>query len=165
MLPDDFEDVDPKVSYCVGESWSHTKLPVCASESISSSFHSPNHPFIHVSPSINPTEIGKSVYPHKHPLKKSQGTPATRPQCLTSPTARRSACSVELSTGNSPDWVLSPIVSLNSASIEDHLPLDDDNALTRYRCNEGVPMSGSESLYCDGNVWNGSVRNNLLNQF
>ena len=29
--------------------------------------------------------------------------------------------------------------------------------LTRYRCNEGVPMSGSESLYCDGNTWNGSV--------
>ena len=56
---------------------------------------------------INPTEIGKSIYPHKHPLKKSQGTPATRPQCLTSPTARRSACSVELSTGNSPDWVIS----------------------------------------------------------
>ena len=44
MLPGDFEDVDPKVSYCVGESWSHTKLPVCASESISSPFHSPNHP-------------------------------------------------------------------------------------------------------------------------
>merc|ERR1719391_111067 len=30
-------------------------------------------------------------------------------------------------------------------------------ALYRYRCNEGVPMSGPESLYCDGNTWNGSV--------
>ena len=89
LLPDDFEDVDPKVSYCVGESWSHTKLPVCASEFISLSFHSPNNPHesIHLSflVPINPSEIGKSIYPYKHPLKQIPGNTCDQTSMLDIP--------------------------------------------------------------------------------
>ena len=84
-----------KVSYCVGDSWSHEKLPVCASEFIPPKSLHPsvmhNAHFI-----IPPVHCHIILTQHSH---HTQGTHATRPRCLTSPMERLSACLVELSTG------------------------------------------------------------------
>jgi len=79
----DFHLLGEKVSYCVGDSWSHEKLPVCARNTCD--------------------QTSMLDIPYGEALSMLGG------------------------------------------------------AVYRYRCNEGVPMSGSESLYCDGNSWNGSV--------
>ena len=92
----------------------------------------------------------------------AQGTHATRPRCLTSPMERLSACLVELSTGALSTISYTDIQgswwNMVSVNLSIFYPPIDDGLNCRYRCNEGVPMSGSESLYCDGNSWNGSVR-------
>jgi len=79
----DYHLLGEKVSYCVGDSWSHEELPVCARNTCD--------------------QTSMLDIPYGEALSMLGG------------------------------------------------------ALYRYRCNEGVPMSGSESLYCDGNTWNGSV--------
>merc|ERR1711892_426037 len=39
---------------------------------------------------------------------------------------------------------------------------EEDGAVYRYRCEEGVPMEGSSLLYCDGRKWNGTVPSCLV---
>ena len=167
-----------KVSYCVGDSWSHEKLPVCASE-----FIPPKS--LHPSVMHNAHFIRSSTRPLLYDFNaafsssppSAQGTHATRPRCLTSPMERLLACLVELSTGalstisytdiqgsrcmvsaNFRGVPLLAQVKTKKANLFIFYPPIDDGLSCRFRCNEGVPMSGSESLYCAGNSWNGSVR-------
>ena len=155
-----WDDECLKVSYCVGESWSHEKLPVCASE-----FIPPKS--LHLSVMHNAHFIRSSTRPLLYDFNaasspSAQGTHATRPRCLTSPMERLSACLVELSTGALSTISYTDIQgswrNMVSVNLSIFYPPIDDGLNCRYRCNEGVPMSGSESLYCDGNSWNGSVR-------
>ena len=131
--------------------WVHTTQESASFSNAQCTFHSSTCPLLY-----NLNAQSSSYSP------SAQGTHATRPRCLTSPMERLSACLVELSTGALSTISYTDIQgswrNMVSVNLSIFYPPIDDGLNCRYRCNEGVPMSGSESLYCDGNSWNGSVR-------